>query len=61
MAASCEITLTEVLFRATQLNKYKETIEPIMPGNGLPEKMFEGSQHTANYVLDTRLTFKVNK
>ena len=49
------------LFRATQRNKYKETIDPIMPGRGLPEKMFEGSQHAANYMLDTRLTFKVNK
>ena len=61
MAASRELTLTEELFRATQLNKYKETISPIMPGSGLLEKMFEGSQHAANYVLDTRLTFKVNK
>ena len=61
MVASREFTLTEELFRATQLNKYKETIDPIMPGSGLLEKMFEGSQHTANYVLDTRLTFKVNK
>ena len=51
----------EELFRATQLNKYKETIDPIMPGSGLPEKMFEGSQQAANYVLDTRLSFKVNK
>ena len=49
MAASRELTLTEELFRATQLNKYKETISPIMSGSGLPEKMFEGSQHTANY------------
>ena len=32
-----------------------------MPGSGLLEKMFEGSQHAANYVLDTHLTFKVNK
>ena len=56
-----KLTLTEELFRATQLNKYKETIDPIMPGSGLLEKMFEGSQHAANYVLDTRLTFKVNK
>ena len=61
MAASQELTLMEELFRATQLNKYKETIDPIMPGSGLPEKMFEGSQHAANYVLDTHLTFKVNK
>ena len=61
MAASRELTLTEELFRATQLNKYRETISPIRPGSGLPEKMFEGSQHAANYVLDTRLTFKVNK
>ena len=61
MAASRELTLTEELFRATQLNKYRETINPIRPGSGLPEKMFEGSQHAANYVLDTRLTFKVNK
>ena len=61
MAVTRELTLTEELFRATQLNKYKETIDPIMPGSGLPEKMFEGSQHTANYVLDTHLTFKVNK
>ena len=61
MAASSSLSLTEELFMATQLNKYKETIDPIMPGSGLPEKMFEGSQHAANYVLDTRLTFKVNK
>ena len=61
MAASSNISLTEELFRATQLNKYKETIDPIMPGSGLPEKMFEGSQYAANYVLDTRLTYKVNK
>ena len=61
MAASRELTLTEELFRVTQLNKYKETIDPIIPGSGLPEKMFEGSQHAANYVLDTRLIFKVNK
>ena len=60
-AATSDLSLTEELFRATQLNKYKETIEPIMPGSGLPEKMFEGSQHAANYVLDTYLTFKVNK
>ena len=60
MAASRELTLTEELFRATQLNKYKETIKPIMPGRGLPENLFEGSQHAANYVLDTHLTFKVN-
>ena len=32
-----------------------------MPGSGLPEKMFEGSQYTANYVLETHLTFKVHK
>ena len=61
MAASSSLSLTEELFMATQLNKYKETIDPIMPGSGLPEKMFEGSQHAANYDLDTRLTFKVNK
>ena len=61
MAASSSLSFTEELFRATQLNKYKETIDPIMPGSGLPEKMFEGSQHAANYVLDTWLTFKVNK
>ena len=61
MVATSDLSLTEELFRATQLNKYKETIEPIMPGSHLPEKMFEGSQHAANYVLDTRLTFKVNK
>ena len=61
MVVSRELTLTEELFRATQLNKYKETISPIMPGSGLLEKMFEGSQHAANYVLDTHLTFKVNK
>ena len=46
---------------ATQLNKYKEIIDPIMPGSGLPKKMFKGSQHAANYVLYTLLTFKVNK
>ena len=57
MAASSSLSLTEELFRATQRNKYKEIIDPIMPGRGLPEKMFEGSQHAANYVLDTRLTF----
>ena len=61
MAASSNISLTEELFRVTQLNKYKETIEPIRPGFGLSEKLFEGSQYAANYVLDTRLTFKVNK
>ena len=61
MAASSSLSLTEELFRATQLNKYKETIDPIMLGSSLPEKMFEGSQHAANYALDTRLTFKVNK
>ena len=61
MAASSSLSLTEELFGATQRNKYKETIDPIMPGRGLPEKMFKGSQHAANYVLDTRLTFKVNK
>ena len=61
MVVSRELTLTEELFRATQLNKYKKTISPIMPGSGLPEKMFEGSQHAANYLLDTHLTFKVNK
>ena len=61
MAASSNISLTEELFRATQLNKYKETIDPIMPGSGLPEKMFEGSQYAANYLLDTRLTYKVDK
>ena len=61
MAASSSLSLTEELFRATQRNKYKETIDLIMPGRGLLEKMFEGSQHAANYVLDTRLTFKVNK
>ena len=61
MAVTSDLSLTEELFRATQLNKYKETINPILPGSGLPEKMFEGSQHTANYVLDTHLTFKVNK
>ena len=61
MVASSSLSFTEELFRATQLNKYKETIDPIIPGSGLPEKMFEGSQHAANYVLDTQLTFKVNK
>ena len=61
MVVSSTLSLTEELFRATQLNKYKETIEPIMPGSGLPEKMFEGSQYAANYELDTRLTFKVSK
>ena len=61
MAATSELSLTEELFRAMQFNKYKETIEPIMPESGLPEKMFEGSQHAANYELDTCLTFKVNK
>ena len=61
MVASSSLSFTEELFRVTQLNKYKETIDPIMPGSSLPEKMFEGRQHAANYVLDTRLTFKVNK
>ena len=61
MAVSSSLSLTEDLFRATRLNKYKETIDQIRPGSGLLEKMFEGSQHAANYVLDTRLTFKVNK
>ena len=60
MAVSSSLSFTEELFRATQLNKYKETIDPIMPGSGLPE-MFKGSQHAANYMPDTRLTFKVNK
>ena len=61
MVVSSTLSLTEELFRAMQLNKYKETIEPIMPGSGLPEKMFEGSEYAANYKLDTRLTFKVSK
>ena len=61
MAASSSISLTEELFNTTQLNKYKETMEPIMPGSGLPGSMFEGSIHTANYELDTRLTYKVTK
>ena len=37
MAASSSLSLTEELFMATQLNKYKEIIDPIMPGSGLPE------------------------
>ena len=61
MAASSSVSLTEELFNATQLNKYKDNIEPIMPGTGLSGSMFEGSPHTANYELDTRLTYKVNK
>ena len=61
MAASSGLSITKELFRATQWNKYKEIIAPLMRGRGLPEKMFEGSQHAANYVLDTPLTFKVNK
>ena len=61
MAASSSISLTEELFNTMQLNKYKETVEAIMPGSGLPGSMFEGSIHTANYELDTRLTYKVNK
>ena len=61
MVASSTLSLTEELFRAMQLNKYKETIEPIMPGSCLPEKMLEGSQYAANYELDTYLTFKVSK
>ena len=32
-----------------------------MPGSGLPGSMFEGSPHAANYELDTRLAYKVNK
>ena len=61
MAASSSISLTEELFNTTQLNRYKETVDPIMPGGGLPVSMFEGSIHAANYELDTRLTYKVNK
>ena len=61
MAASSSISLTEELFNTTQLNRYKETVDPIMPGAGLPVSMFEGSIHAANYELDTRLTYKVNK
>ena len=61
MAASSNISLTEELFNTTQVNKYKETVEPIMPGSGLPGSMFEGSIYAANYELDTRLTYKVNK
>ena len=61
MAASSSISLTEELFNLTQLNKYKETIEPIKPGSGLPENMFEGSPHAVNYDLDTCLAFKVTK
>ena len=49
MVASSNISLTEELFNTTQLNKYKETVEPIMPGTGLPGSMFEGSIHAANY------------
>ena len=44
MVASSTLSLTEELFRVTQLNKYKEVIEPIMPGSGLPEKLFKGIQ-----------------
>ena len=61
MVASSTLSLTEELFRVIQLNKYKETIDPIIPGSGLPEKLFEGSQHAANYEVDTHLTFKVNE
>ena len=58
MAVSSSISLTEELFNTTQLNRYKETVDPIMSG---AMSMFEGSIHAANYELDTRLTYKVNK
>ena len=55
------LSLIEEPFQVTQLNKYKETINPIMPGSGLPEKLFEGSQHTDNYEIDSHLLYKVSK
>ena len=61
LTVSNTLSLTEELFRVMQLNKYKEIINPIMPGSGLPGKVFEGSQHAANYEADTCLMFKVSK
>ena len=60
MAAS-SLSLTEELFLATSLHQYRETLQPIMPGKGISEKMFPTSRHTAKYELDMRLTYKVNK
>ena len=61
MATSSNLSITEELFLATHLHQYRETLQPIMPGDGISEKMFPTSRHAAKFELDVRLTYKVNK
>ena len=43
------------------LHQYRETLQPIIPGEGISEKMFLTSRHAAKFEIDIRLTYKVNK
>ena len=61
MAASSIVSLTEELFQATRLYQYRDTLQAILPGEGIAEKMFPSSSHGAQFKLDNRLTYKVNK
>ena len=61
MVASSSVSLTEELFQDTRLHQYRDTLEAILPGDGISEKMFPSSRHGAKFELDTRLTYKVNK
>ena len=61
MVASRSVSTTEELFNVTRLNQYKDSIQAIHPGEGISERMFPGSVHSAKFELDNRLTYKVNK
>ena len=61
MAAPSSVLLTEELFQVTRLNQYRDSIQAIHPGDGISEKMFPTSVHSAKFELDNRLTYKGNK
>ena len=61
MAASSSVSLTEELFQATHLHQYRDTLQAILPGEGIARKMFPSSRHGAKFELDNRLIYKVNK
>ena len=61
MVASSALSLMEELFQVTQLNTYKDIIDPVMPDLGISEKLFKSSSHSEKYELGTCLTYKVSK
>ena len=61
MAASSGVSLMEELFLTTRLHQYRDTLQHILLGEGISEKMFPSSKHGAKFELDKRLTYKANK